>query len=184
MKPYFAKHCSPSCGDQCEANGVATDANHGEAIREDSQSFLCSVPYVEKFWYEKELANLANRVLFTKVIHTYYFFVIGCTYTHSSFANNLPSNWFGLAYLPVFSHMVLMSLWLAEFWGCFVCFFHSIKLYTTFWSLSLYDLHVPVSGYDEEISKLEQNIKSLDDNTDMVSGWMYSYIHAWIWAVE
>ena len=48
--------------------------------------------------------------------------------------------------------------------------FNSIKLYTTFWSLSLYDLHVPVSGYDEEISKLEQNIKSLDDNTDMVSG--------------
>ena len=25
---------------------VATDANHGEAIREDSQSFLCSVLYV------------------------------------------------------------------------------------------------------------------------------------------
>ena len=42
MKPYFAKHCSPNCGEQCEANGVATDANHGEAIREDSQSF-CAV---------------------------------------------------------------------------------------------------------------------------------------------
>ena len=52
----------------------------------------------------------------------------------------------------------------------FCLFFHSIKLYTIFWYLSLYDLHVPVSGYDEEISKLEQNIKSLDDNTDMVSG--------------
>ena len=25
---------------------VATDANHGEAICKDSQSFLCSVPYV------------------------------------------------------------------------------------------------------------------------------------------
>ena len=48
-----------------------------------------------------------------------------------------------------------MSFWVAEFWGCFVCFFHSIKLYATFWSLSLYDLHVPVSGYDEEISKLD-----------------------------
>ena len=46
---------------------------------------------------------------------------------------------------------------------------HSIKLYTTFWSLSLYDLHVPVSRYDDEISKLEQNIKGLDDNSDMVS---------------
>ena len=57
----------------------------------------------------------------------------------------------------------LDSLW------CFVCPFHSIKLYTTFWSLSLYDLHVPVSRYDEEISKLEQSIKALDDNSDMVS---------------
>lgn len=46
--------------------------------------------------------------------------------------------------------------------------FCSIKLYTTFWSLSLYDLHVPISRYDEEIGKLEQSIKALDDNTDMV----------------
>ena len=52
----------------------------------------------------------------------------------------------------------------------FLFFLHSIKLYTTFWSLSLYDLHVPVSRYDDEIGKLEQSIKALDDNTDMVSG--------------
>jgi len=42
-------------------------------------------------------------------------------------------------------------------------------LYTTFWSLSLYDLYVPVSRYDEEINKLEQNIKALADNSDMAS---------------
>ena len=30
-------------------------------------------------------------------------FVISCTYTRSSFTNNLASNWFGLAYSPIFS---------------------------------------------------------------------------------
>ena len=39
MKPYFTKHCLPSCGEHSEA-----DANHGEAIREDSQFFVqCTV---------------------------------------------------------------------------------------------------------------------------------------------
>ena len=45
---------------------------------------------------------------------------------------------------------------------------HSIKLYTTFWSLSLYDLYVPVTRYEEEVGKLEQAIKALDDSSDMV----------------
>ena len=43
----------------------------------------------------------------------------------------------------------------------------SCKLYTTFWSLSLYDLYVPVSRYDEEVNKAKQAMQALDD--DLVS---------------
>ena len=42
MKPYFVKHCLPSCGEQCEANA--------SAIREDLQTFLCIVPYSWLSW--------------------------------------------------------------------------------------------------------------------------------------
>ena len=48
----------------------------------------------------------------------------------------------------------------------------SCKLYTTFWSLSLYDLYVPVSRYDEEVNKAKQAMQALED--DLVSrmeGW-------------
>ncbi|XP_065885468.1 THO complex subunit 2-like isoform X2 [Dysidea avara] len=45
----------------------------------------------------------------------------------------------------------------------------NIKLYTTFWSLSLYDLYVPATRYEEEVGKLEQAIKALDDGCDMAS---------------
>ena len=44
----------------------------------------------------------------------------------------------------------------------------SCKLYTTFWSLSLYDLYVPVSRYDEEVNKAKQAMQALED--DLVSG--------------
>ena len=44
MKPYFAKHCCQAVVNNPKLMRVITDANHGEAIREDLQSFLCSVP--------------------------------------------------------------------------------------------------------------------------------------------
>ena len=43
------------------------------------------------------------------------------------------------------------------------------RLFTTFWSLSLYDLYVPAKRYDDEISRAKQAIKDLDSDQDMVS---------------
>ena len=62
------------------------------------------IPYVEKFWSGKKLANLANRMPFANFLPVNHFpFAISCSYTGSSFANILPSNWFGLAHSPIFS---------------------------------------------------------------------------------
>ena len=48
----------------------------------------------------------------------------------------------------------------------------SCKLYTTFWSLSLYDLYVPVSRYDEEVNKAKQAMQALDDDlVRRMEGW-------------
>lgn len=45
----------------------------------------------------------------------------------------------------------------------------SSRLYTTFWSLSLYDLYVPGSRYEDEASKARNSIHSLKDSQDVVS---------------
>ena len=42
MKPYFASIVCQAVVNNAKLMRVATDANHGEAIREDSQSF-CAV---------------------------------------------------------------------------------------------------------------------------------------------
>lgn len=41
-------------------------------------------------------------------------------------------------------------------------------MYVTFWALSMYDLYVPLERYDQELTKLKQQLAQLDDNKDMV----------------
>ncbi|CAH3126788.1 unnamed protein product [Porites lobata] len=43
----------------------------------------------------------------------------------------------------------------------------SPQLYVTFWALSMYDLYVPLERYDQELTKLKQQLAQLDDNKDM-----------------
>jgi len=40
----------------------------------------------------------------------------------------------------------------------------SCRLYATFWSLSLYDLYVPVSRYEEEVNKAKQAMQTSEDD--------------------
>ena len=44
----------------------------------------------------------------------------------------------------------------------------SPQLYVTFWALSMYDLYVPLERYEQELTKLKQQLTQLDDNKDMV----------------
>ena len=44
----------------------------------------------------------------------------------------------------------------------------SHRLYSTFWSLSLYDLYVPSSRYDDEINHAKQASRDVESNSDMV----------------
>ena len=46
----------------------------------------------------------------------------------------------------------------------------SVRLYTVFWSLSVYDLYVPKQRYDEEAKKAQQAIQQLEDNYELVRG--------------
>ena len=50
----------------------------------------------------------------------------------------------------------------------FFLFFYSYKLYVVFWSLTLYDLHVPKGRYEEEINKAKDVISALENNQEMV----------------
>ncbi|CAN8032951.1 unnamed protein product [Ixodes persulcatus] len=45
----------------------------------------------------------------------------------------------------------------------------SPQFYVTFWSLSMYDLHVPTSSYEREVGKLKQQVVQAEDSKDMVS---------------
>lgn len=45
----------------------------------------------------------------------------------------------------------------------------SPQFLVTFWSLSMYDLYVPVESYQREISKLKQLATQTADSKDMVS---------------
>ncbi|XP_040063218.1 THO complex subunit 2 isoform X5 [Ixodes scapularis] len=44
----------------------------------------------------------------------------------------------------------------------------SPQFYVTFWSLSMYDLHVPTSSYEREVGKLKQQVVQAEDSKDMV----------------
>ena len=65
----------------------------------------------------------------------------------------------------------------------FFLFFYSYKLYVVFWSLTLYDLHVPKGRYEEEINKAKDVISALENNQEMVCVcvcvciFMYVYLH-------
>lgn len=43
----------------------------------------------------------------------------------------------------------------------------SPQLYVTFWALSMYDLYVPLERYEQELTKVKQQLTQLDDNKDM-----------------
>ena len=46
---------------------------------------------------------------------------------------------------------------------------HSVHFYTTFWSLELYDLEVPVSTYENQIKGYEAQLASIEHNKEFVS---------------
>ena len=46
----------------------------------------------------------------------------------------------------------------------------SHRLYSTFWSLSLYDLYLPAGRYEEEVNHAKQASREVENNNDMVSG--------------
>ena len=39
----------------------------------------------------------------------------------------------------------------------------------TFWSLGVYDINVPTSSYEKQVSQLNNQISSIEDNENMVS---------------
>ncbi|XP_048589854.1 THO complex subunit 2 isoform X3 [Nematostella vectensis] len=45
----------------------------------------------------------------------------------------------------------------------------SPQLYVTFWSLSMYDVHVPVDRYELEIQRFKQQIVQLEENKDLAA---------------
>ena len=47
--------------------------------------------------------------------------------------------------------------------------FSSCSFYVAFWSLSLYDLHIPKERYNDEINKAKDVIQSLENNQEMVN---------------
>ena len=59
----------------------------------------------------------------------------------------------------------------------FFLFFYSYKLYVVFWSLTLYDLHVPKGRYEEEINKAKDVISALENNQEMVCVCVCVYLY-------
>jgi THO complex subunit 2 len=58
----------------------------------------------------------------------------------------------------------LRLLFPARIWEDFTPLF-----YWTFWSLSMYDLHVPATAYDKQMQQLHSQMQQIDDSKDMVS---------------
>lgn len=44
----------------------------------------------------------------------------------------------------------------------------SHRLYATFWSLSLYDLYIPVARYEEEVNRAKQASRDVENSNDLV----------------
>ena len=67
-----------------------------------------------KILLRKKLVNLANRMAFTNVIHSNYFLLVNCSYTHSSFTNMFyppiffPYHWYNTKYT---ARTTVMFLW-------------------------------------------------------------------------
>ena len=53
---------------------------------------------------------------------------------------------------------------------CWLCVSYTIspQFYITFWSLSMYDLHVPTAAYEKQVQAQQSQIDALEDNRDMV----------------
>jgi len=45
----------------------------------------------------------------------------------------------------------------------------SVLFYSTFWSLAMYDLHVPSTSYEKQIVKHKSQQTNTDDSKDLVS---------------
>jgi len=52
----------------------------------------------------------------------------------------------------------------------------SLQFYSTFWCLSMYDLHVPTTAYDKQIQQHKSQI-ALEDDKDMVCHTLISSRH-------
>lgn len=52
----------------------------------------------------------------------------------------------------------------------------SHRLYSTFWSLSLYDLYVPTGRYEDEINHAKQASRDVENNCDMVMMEIFCYL--------
>jgi len=68
-----------------------------------------------------------------------------------------------LSYLVKYWLLIILNSVLVVLLVCVV----SLQFYTTFWSLSMYDLHVPTTAYKKQVQQLESQI-ALDDDKDMV----------------
>ncbi|XP_023610466.1 THO complex subunit 2-like [Myotis lucifugus] len=59
-------------------------------------------------------------------------------------------------------HEAVVSLHVSKVWDDI-----SPRFYATFWSLTMYDLAVPHTSYEREVSKLKVQMKAIDDNQEM-----------------
>ncbi|KAH0510598.1 THO complex subunit 2 [Microtus ochrogaster] len=59
-------------------------------------------------------------------------------------------------------HEAVISLHISKVWEDI-----SPQFYTTFWSLTMYDLAVPHTSYEREVNKLKIQMKAIDDNQEM-----------------
>ncbi|XP_043913221.1 THO complex subunit 2-like [Protopterus annectens] len=59
-------------------------------------------------------------------------------------------------------HEAVVSLHLPKVWDDI-----SPQFYATFWSLTMYDLAVPLSSYDREVNKLKMQMKAVEENMEM-----------------
>ncbi|XP_066227917.1 THO complex subunit 2-like [Saccopteryx leptura] len=59
-------------------------------------------------------------------------------------------------------HEAVVSLHVSKVWEDI-----SPQFYTTFWSLTMYDLAVPHTSYEREVNKLKVQMKAIDDNQEM-----------------
>ena len=57
----------------------------------------------------------------------------------------------------------------------------SPQFYGTFWTLTMYDLHVPSPSYEKEIAKIKVTMATVDDNKEIVS--ISGFVSVFLWFV-